>query len=816
MKLSYNAFGFEQLGKVLVLSDAGEAFPPEAPQNWRRRIKVKIHTHQPAYPDNYGLIEEGRRVLNQTQGQLIWLDENEAELANRAVTVTGHNWPEDPNAWGTYHQALEMEFEWFEPLTAEQSGCLELTVTENKPSGATMTLNGVTGRKDSVQVVRYHELRSHRQRADGMMEFRGSHRSSSSKAIGQRRMELLAAQDALKAICTQGADIKITIGKDPDAPIKEKVVRVENFTAAVDQASWSIEWTLAVRFTDFPNEAGYAQCAFTLGRREEKESGRVTLSLAGEILAESETKARAKLAAVRAGVLPSAAPEGPYVPSRTESRSERVDGEDGATFIKLSFDEEWNRASGDVLDWNLRVSDSDDIESGFLIRTFSGSVTARGKDYDTAYATAKAKADSLGYGKYQTLLRRELAAVDHQNLTGSVEGGPAGDGIVAFALVTLEFSYLYQTKGARIFYEVTSRIATETWGNDSETVSGTIVAPSESDCDTVFQQVRGLYAGRIVRTSELGKAERFFGQWDYEKDTPAAATVPGPTGPIPLLAAPTVLLVRKDFSFSVTRERAAQGSIRYSFEVVKDFANNEKVTTISGTVWAAKAAIPDSAEALNEEQDPAGQYLEAFLTSITQGLTLGSKRMSRRTPSWERGPLLKADGSVPSVPLGPPVSGESEGENFVALDFTETWSATLSGSAAILESEVSDDFQQSGARFVVQPTAADVPVIQECGKEAGTRLVSGRVKGTSEGSVLTWIKNMRVLPAPSGTTGKIAGATAAGKTTPLRVKLTTTFVQMANVASAPVTSRPTVNVMVVTGEFSFTELFEEYTIGGVN
>ncbi len=104
--------------------------------------------------------------------------------------------------------------------------------------------------------------------------------------------------------------------------------------------------------------------------------------------------------------------------------------------------------------------------------------------YDAAYRTAAQKAHGLGDTKHQFKLSGQITAEDPQ------QSIPAERVITGEWTVRVEFSFEYQLKGARIFMEITSQFNRETFGKDSEHVSGFIVA---SDPE------RGLYWSAVAQ-----------------------------------------------------------------------------------------------------------------------------------------------------------------------------------------------------------------------------------------------------------------------------------------------------------------------------
>ena len=69
---------------------------------------------------------------------------------------------------------------------------------------------------------------------------------------------------------------------------------------------------------------------------------------------------------------------------------------DGVAFIELTFNEEFRKRRADLVSWAMQTSSKNDIATGLIVTNYSGHVIAAGSTADGAYATALAKAQSLG------------------------------------------------------------------------------------------------------------------------------------------------------------------------------------------------------------------------------------------------------------------------------------------------------------------------------------------------------------------------------------------------------------------------------------
>jgi hypothetical protein len=450
-----------------------------------------------------------------------------------------------------------------------------------------------------------------------------------------------------------------------------------------------VEWSLSAGFTRFPNESDYALCEFQLTTRENKIEGTVILVLSGRIGAPSPEAAREKLGRLRGQLIPSG-----YVQISDNADDHRIDCEqnhsspdqdqgDGPSYIQLTFNEEWQKTAGDVLTWTLRISDDDDVKSCFIRTTYAGTVQAKAGSIADAFTTAKAKAQDLGDGKYPFQIR--------SNITENERLFQTSGGVV---FVTVEFSYEYQRKGDKTYTEVTSELSVDTFGLTTENVSGTIVAPT-------------LAAAQAAYNTNIRNTTAYADALILNERTPTLAQQ--------RLADGTTELDRQDerfaFSFQVLRAKTAT-SMSYTIEPHSDLQTLEKKTVVRGTIRAAS-------------KDAANAFLDQFLNGLGD---LGKKLESDRPVEYQRGPA---------------VNGTGNPEVFIALHFTETFIALLTGVSGILECEVTEQIQYSGDRIVEKPIPDGVSIMQKVGIVPGRRVVNARAVATTETAALTWVKKMR-------------------------------------------------------------------------
>jgi hypothetical protein len=780
MELTYNDTALHDLGKIIIASQQTQGDPEEAPQRWRTTLRVRIHFHEPSYADNYTLVQQVRAILRQQEAVLQWTDDSGSVRLNQTVKLAGHDWPEDPNEKGTYFQSITLVFTYFENLDGSQTNCITMTMTRVGGGGA-VTLGNVDSVKWEQDTTRYTPQRKHRSDSQVRVSVRGKWLGDTSLSVTARRAALLAKFDELQAEITDGSEHTIVFGTINQA------MRVAAFTADIDQAQNAVVWSFTAGFTDFLNEANYAQAQFDVVTREDLQEGKVSMTLSGEIAADSESAATAKLTTIRSAVASG------YTLARTEYRSSRVDGADGATFIKLSFTEDLDRVTSSLAGWELRMSDQEELQAGMIRRSYSGFVEATSAASFTAAAqTAYDKAATLGDHKHHFKLQGSITLTDKQQ---SADRTATGD-----YRARVEFSFEYRLKGTRAYMEIISQVDAGTFNVWAENISGYIVATSADSARGIYNTVKAGYGATVLRGEQVTErrdkvavdASAVTGNTrtpplhptgavvntgevvDSSGEAAISAGTVGITNPPSLGAGYVRQWHRLEFSFQIHRPRPTQKvAVKYQFDVSKDYLQNEKITRLSGTVFAASQA-----------------EAESFLTNtFLPGFSLGNAIQIQTAFDRERWP--------------------SQSDTFLAMNFTAVYADELTAENAILECQITEEIESSGARIVVQPTAASTDVLQTCGTQSGRRTVSGMCVATNETTALAWVKRQRSYPLPA------SGFSQSGdrEELPPRIAFEPVFVPridaVGRAGTYPVDGALTANYKAVRCRFQFTEVFTE-------
>jgi hypothetical protein len=564
---------------------------------------------------------------------------------------------------------------------------LAATFQRNGDSTGAKSLGQVTGYSYRYSATRFDEMRSHRRHASATVTLKGVIPSGAPEATPAAQRAILDARH--KAITTEvnGADGRLIYGTLLDAQ-----VRVEEFTAEINQALQAIEWTLTASRTLFPNESGYATVEFTTATRESVEDGDRLFTFNGRILAQSEAAARAKLDLVRTSALAGsgfalkhqlrAESSASNISANGDKTQGLTEAADGTTFLELSFTEEYRKRMVDLLSWTLSISDSDETTRGFINTNYSGQVVASGATAAAAYAAALAKAVALGADKYPFLVRSVISYDQRQvQSTSDIE------------FVRLTFSYEYQRKGTKFYLEMSSSVSTDTFGNDREAVSGFISAADLATAQAKYaSEVRTAFAARMILSEEFNDSKQ---RLENESQ-----------------------FVRLDFRLEVFRQKTGTGAtLRYEIEISKDWLTLRQTSTVSGSCYAK-----DQATAMNA--------IAAFIGT----LNLGQPREERTREARAR------SGQEPGAP-----------DELFVVDFTQVFDKRIEGVSALLECEVNEEIEYSGTRWVVQDLprnsvgAGGISLIQDTGVSIGRRNVRGTVTAGSQATGLAWADLQRTL-----------------------------------------------------------------------
>ena len=725
------------LGEVTLVSQQSAFSPEELAQVETRTLTLRVDVWEKSWKVNYDLVESIREMIVENAHGVVNLKLTEddhtffetdggevavagGEILNRLVTVISNSLPEDPNAWGTYHQAIELVFK-YEVTDIKSSTSEHLVLKFTKSDGGTQrTLGNVLTWKQDYRATRYSELRDERSRAPGSVQATGEFLADTTESISDRRLALLAALQSFQLEIDSKSGL-LEYSKSGLA-FFSKTVRIEAFEAEINQAVTKIKWSLSAGYTQFPNEAGYAGADFTVATSNDIESGDKVLSFSGSVASNSLIEANAKLGQLRTATL---AANSFLLNQQIKSdiTTKNISSNDTnpaniSTFIEISFSETYRARMSGVESYTLNVADTEDAAAGVITRTYSGNVVASGATADAAFAAGSAKASLLGDNRYPFRVSASITRADRR--VNAVQQNVQEN-------LRVEFSFSYKLKGSRVLIDVSADTSADTFGDTVESVSGSVVAASEALARAAYlAQVRNAYNGRLIRSEKTAFSTQKIqtGSFSSSANGPGIFTSSGAFSP---------MHVKFDFSFSAFKPKdTGFFSLRYSYSVEKDYVALTKSVSISGTMFGTEALLT---AAMNET---AGNKLDAFLSVLIPAGGSNTKR--KRDYSSER----------VGDPGGPTA--------ITSLNFSETYELALSVSSQVIQCELSEEITYSGTRWVAGSIPDGPSVMMNCGTEPGTRTVSGSVSASTETAAMVWVQTAKALAFPSGTGGGSAPA----------------------------------------------------------
>ena len=173
------------------------------------------------------------------------------------------------------------------------------------------------------------------------------------------------------------------------------------------------------------------------------------------------------------------------------------------------------------------------------------------------------------------------------------------------------------------------------------------------------------------------------------------------------------------FSFAVFRPKAAGSvALRYEQEVETDYVRRTVTTRYAGTVWA------------NTEAD-ADTCINGLLPAGTSWLS--RERRAEHGKFWAR--ITDANTAIPNPD---PETGKPG--YLYQVGFSASCVARLTGINCLIEVELTDEYEHSGPRLVVHPTAFGRDVVQVCGYVSGRRTIRGSAVATTEAIAVEWCR----------------------------------------------------------------------------
>lgn len=738
MELFYNN---EPLHAVGILGELSQrtAPEPEPAKASRRRVTLSgtLTFRERSWASNRALVEQVQAIFATTSARLLWQDENSStKYADREVFVGDVQWP-DTGKGGTRHQKLTFEFHWY-----EETEDASIAATWQPTGSATVTtLSRVESVRESLGIERAHGLRPDRVGAGGSVSLRGKYLPELDDALDDRMTVLNATRETWITAFNVRDGTLIFGGASFN-----RVVKVKAFQCEIAQDGMALDWSLDAEYSRFPDESNYFLCRYEIKEQDQREQGQKRVTLSGQIGAQTLTAAQAKLASLRALLGGRYSGKTLVLDGPAESTSREFAGvedapvgvigvTDAPAFHELTFTETYKVTSGTVADWSLRMADEETPSQGFVRRTFSGSVGAKGATYDAAYQACVTKAKALAADKHVMMLSGVIRASDNQQ-----SADYQGAGTDRFCRV--EFEYAYQLKSAsRTWIEIESEARLETFSVSRETVSGSVMATDAATARTAYAIIRAGYSTLLVENETVREKRVNVGRGSIA----AGATNPSPltppnsgagwgtsinttevtadtaesTSPEPQIVNPPVTgstYARQwtglTFSFVVVRPKtSSQVAVKYAQQTTADYESLLTHTSLSGQVQADSLATANA---------------------VITALLPGGIQPKRREVTEDLGQFWGASPYSSKVPsAAPAVYGYS---------FNVTWEAALTSYSGLVEANVTEELEHSGANWVTHRTAFGRPVVQQCGYTPAGRTVRAEATCAVEATAITWCK----------------------------------------------------------------------------
>lgn len=767
---------------AIITGESRNGDPEDAPTLWNVRLNVKFVFLKDTYNANRDEYLALYNVIrNNPSGKLKWTSSGITYL-DHPVTILSHDLPDSPNSIGTYRQEVNVTFGYVEyiddpnRLGADETNSIYF---QRGGAGRPKTNLGIILKwKEDISNQRYSTFSSKRSQSIGKVTASGriQYDGPSSTNTSTKRAAMLVVKDKLinevncrDGILKYGSAFNGSTGR---------TVKIDEFSADIDDARNFINWSMTATYNTFPNGA-WSAIEFSKSISTDYDTGDQVLSLSGRIGASTEGAATDKLSAIRKAELIAAGymtagevltsectkqssdakkvsvspvTGASYSNTATNTAAANSDDDtnpavDNKEFIELNFNEEYKKKSTTILSWNVKTSESVDTKAGTKTITYSGTVTAGGRvpndstgvyDYSAAYARAYEKAQNLGavaglasFAKttpYQFLMSSSLNA-EYGKKEGT--GGPYEVSTTQF--VRLDFSYTYALRNDRLYFEVQSSRKTEYLGEDTEEVSGVITAKDADTASTTLDYILSTYGSNLVRNLSRNTSMVYIqknnsvtavatGESDKEVGTDPATTV-------------VEQYQQETFSFSVVYPKeSGHITARIGMDTSADLVSLSASTSISGTVFATSKAAALTWLGFSE------QWISGTL-SIAKLDTGKQKEWSDQYGTLLSYTVKQSSETLPTASTARTEGGATTGDiQLPGYDFTMTFEGRITGDDAILETELTEDITFSGTRHVEQAIPDGPSVVQQCGTTIATRTISGSVTAATETLCWKWLK----------------------------------------------------------------------------
>jgi hypothetical protein len=650
---AFDNTGIPQWGRRIDFEQQGDGLPRLA----RSTYTVKQTFTEQSFADNEAQIHLLAEALKAGEGLLVIKDENGTELVRQVVTVKSHNVPE---SWRQYVADVTVTFEGRDLVSANQA---DASFTPS--GGAAIALTSVQDWKQSTDISRFNDERANRREVKVSITASGFILADKTLSVADRRA----------ALKTLAASMRVCSAKEGQLAFggETNLVMVDRFDADIGDGSERLNWSLSCFFKIFPLGTNYAEADYSISTRDDFSSGRRVIAIRGNIRAENETAGKAKAEAIRLQYAASGR-RSDYV----DLGDARLDGVDGSVWVDMTFDFQFSEPIPNIRSWELRVSTRDDVKSDDKLITYQGKVIA------PTSADAITKARELGLGKYPVMTVSEE----------TVSSSKVGDEDQVFTEVT--FSYEYQAKSDWKYAELSREVATDTFGDAREVISGFTVAADETTAKAFAATFK--LSGRLMRDQRENSGQR-------------SAQAAGASGV-------TAQMTRFDFTYSYYLTPATV-SASYGREERTDYENAEATINLSGVA-----------------RGPTEAACRSFIDTLIVGITgLVEKTV---TPSFEK--------QVGSALVG----SAGAGAQLISVSFSYRFVSKLTDDQ-VFQAEYSKRTTFSVNKAVITTIPYGQPYVQPAvGWTPGLVVISGSVSAGSAATAKAWGRGKRGLLGSGG------------------------------------------------------------------
>lgn len=637
--ITYGSYVFSTTGTPLISRKEKylAAEPGMPPQRREVTLAIAQKFTEPSFADNEARYRALLAALETTEDVLVIQDENEYTCLNRRVRVVE---TDRPKQWGQWMLDVTVVFTFIEDLSDDNATDASFTPT----GGSAIALPNVVRLSEDIRTTRFNPRVPNRRETIGSVLITGEQTADPALTPADRRTALLTLKATIDAAadCKEGSLVFAGFSK---------TVRVEQLSCSIGDGTDKLTWTLTGTYQRFPS-GSHAEAEFKVSTRNGRTNSEKIVSVTGTIRANSRSAADTKLAAIKSTYNTAG-----RMLLNESTDDDEVSGTDGDTFLVLGFSLEFREVLS-VTSYTLSVATRTDNRANRQLITYSGRVTA------ASLGAAETKARLLGNGAYPI----QLSSNETANVL-SVDGATE-------QLIELTFQYEYSVLGSAIWAEVSLETDRPTFGNATYTVSGFVVADTQSNALTFARSLKPNY---LARTN---------------KETPEVVHYDPGSGD-------RTQFQKVTFSYSFHLENT-DGSISYEVRESENFDTREKTVTYSGTAWADTEAAADALiEALVElpmggrhvtderssKFDESGAFSEfmfrTFNVSFIVPLTAGSDDVLEA--QWQLEKVFSIDKAVLTpIPYGTAHVQENVG--------TTIGTATVSGYMVALNSATAESF----------------------------------------------------------------------------------------------------------------------------